>query len=295
MSRLHFGQLGLFVSMQYIPLVVLFVLKGIQTARWHFAMAAGVITAIIGWQSLNIGSEAALYALFLLLIFGYKKLSFKELFAQSIILGLVTGLLMVPVIYPLIRDYPAFKDQMNWSVFAASNDLLNFVMPDRSISTFWRTILGNISNQPLTDYYQLHGQTTTFIGWGVILLTAISIIILPPKKLWRWWLAAGLFLLLCIGPVIYFNGKAVMPNLFYSLVSFTPFLRLFREPSRWGIFLILSLSISIGYLCAKLGGWSRWLQGVLICSGLVIYAEFVASPIILNDAFEKSSFLSKTG
>lgn len=286
-SRLHFGQLGLFTGMQYIPLALLFTLKGIQTSRWYYTMSAGIVIAIIGWQSMNMGAETFLFALLLLVLFGYKKLPKKILAGQLALLILVSGILMVPVTYPMARDYAEFKGQTNLAYSAAPNDLLNFILPDRSISTLWRNILGRVTDQPLTDYYQIHGQRTTFIGWGVILLAVISVIVISPKLTWRWWLVGGLSFILCIGPMVSFNGQAVIPNPFYALMSHIPIMGLAREPARWGVFLILALSIIIGYLCSKFVSQSHWYQGIFLLAGVLIYVEMVATPIVLNDRFLK--------
>jgi hypothetical protein len=289
MSRLHFGQLGLFTSMQYIPLVLFFVLKGVRTSNWRYPLIAGIFTAIIGWQSINMGGETILFALFLLLIFGYRGLTKVELGKHLAILILVTGLLILPSAYPMIRDYSDFKDQMNWSVSASSNDLLTFILPDSSISALWRSIFSKISNQPLTDYYQINGQRTSYIGLGVIILSALSIIVIPVKNLWRWWLVAGLSLLLCTGPVIYFKGQVLMPNLLYTLMSKIPFMSLAREPSRWGVFLIIALSVIIGYFCSAVASQSYYSKGILLVCGLLIYIEFLATPVILNDGLNTIS------
>jgi len=294
MSRLHFGQLGLFTSMQYIPLVVLFVLKGVQTHNWRYSVAAGIIVAIIGWQSLNMGGETIIFALFILLVFGYKRLTKAEMGIQLAILILFTGLLILPTTYPMLRDYTEFKDQMNWSISASSNDLINFILPDRSISTFWRIILGKFSNQPLTDFYQIKGQSTTYIGLGVIILTALSIIVFHSKIVWQWWLVAFIAFLLCVGPSIYVNGHAIMPNLLYSIMSSIPFMSLARESSRWGVFLIIALSVIIGYFCSAVAGQSFYHRAILLVCGLLIYTELIATPIVLYDGLNKiPSFYQK--
>ena len=113
LSRMHFGHFDVFSSMQLIPLVVLVHPVGRPKAKRRYTAAAAFVAACIGWQSLSCCGGDGSGRLRPHRLFGLrslKKASSSDNWRFSV---LVTGILMLPVILPAVRDYADFADQMD--------------------------------------------------------------------------------------------------------------------------------------------------------------------------------------
>jgi hypothetical protein len=287
-SRLHFGHLEIFTGAQFIPLVALSIIRLTETHQWRYLIIGSFLIALIGWQSLDIARGTFLFASILLLLFGYQQNSKRWVMIQWLGMFFIVCIVMLPVAYPLVRDFAAFKDQVDQTAASIANspDLINFFLPDRSISAFWRIVLGRFSSQPLTDFYQINGQRTVYLGLSVILLSIYSAIIVPFRQFKFWWVIAGIFFSLSLGPVLQVNGIRILSYMPYALLSNLPIIGLGREPARFGIFLMLVLGVLVGYGVTRVSQNS--LRNMLLCAFIipVIYIEFVATPVKMDDRLD---------
>ena len=285
LSRLHFGNLELFTSVQFVPLVAICVIKGEQARQWRYWIMGGVLIAAIGWQNLQMALGTCLFASMALLVFGNLKRDVRELLIQCLGMFLVSGVLLLPVAYPILRDLVDFPDQRNQTLASLSNspDLLFYFLPDRSISTFWRVILGNITQQPLTDFFQIHGQRTVFLGWSVIILAIYSIRTVSISITWRWWIIAVFFFILSLGPALQINDKVIFAPMPYDILTKLPVIGLGREPARFVVFMMLPLAVIVGHCVNAIGKRSFRHQLLVLLFGSLIYLEFVAVPMKLDD------------
>jgi len=284
-SRLHFGHLGAFTSVQFLPWIILCIIKWGETRQWRYMIACAILTAAIGWQDLQIAFGTSLLIIILVLLFGHPRVDSRKFLLQCLVTALMILLLLFPVIYPMLRDSAEFKDQTNQTAASISNspDLLDFISPDRSISLLWRVVLGRIGNQPLTDFYQIKGQKTVFIGVSVILLCIISLFTVSFKSTWRWWLIAITFLVISLGPVLQINRAQVFHHMPYALFSYLPMVGAGREPARFGIFVVLPLAFITAIFIEKIshGSFRNTLALLILCP--LIYIELIAIPVKMDD------------
>jgi hypothetical protein len=283
-SRMHFGHLEIFSGLQFIPLIALFAILVIEKEKWYFALLTGLALALTGWQSLHLALGAAFFTFLFFASFGYKK--YRRAFGYLLITIGVTFVLMLPLIIPMLHDLRDFQSQTSLQS-ASSTDLLNLIIPDQSVSAFWRFILGNIFHKPFVDYFQVHSQNTAFLGIGVIILTIFSVIFISFKKLWQWWLIAVIFIVLSLGPYLIIKGHTLFP-LPYLYISKIPFLGFGRVPARWMVFPIICLGVAIGCLGAAFAKRGLVHQGILLLCGILIFLESLAIPIKLDDRLENA-------
>jgi hypothetical protein len=121
------------------------------------------------------------------------------------------------------------------------------------------------------------------LGWSVIALAMYSLRIVPLRTTWRWWILILSFFIFSLGPALQLNGKVIAGPLPYELLTKLPVLGLGREPARLVVFMILALAVVVGYsvdAATKRSSRHRFLA-LLLCP--LIYLEFVAVPIKLDD------------
>lgn len=286
-SRVLYGNLEMY-STEFIPLAVLFLVKTLKEGKYYYAILSGLAFAATVWMSLYLAVGLLLFfsLYFVIDIFSDKKSFGQKLFLFGLC-GLVTLLLSMPVILPMVRDYPLFKDQANQISTAASNsaDLLGFIIPDRSLSLLVKRIPG-INEQVTQIYSSFYGnpyEKTVFLGYSVIALTLSSLIWVTrrEKHIWVWIITSSIFIVLCLGPTLHIGGKEVLPHLPYEWIGQIPLIGFGRVPSRLGIILMMPLSLTCAYAIQALHARFRSISKFpgLFFSALV-FIEFLSLPMV---------------
>ncbi|HXV98336.1 MAG TPA: hypothetical protein VEC93_07925, partial [Anaerolineae bacterium] len=167
-----------------------------------------------------------------------------------IILTFVIGL--SPILAHMLPDLLTEGDFLvEGSGFADtfSADLLGFIIP-----TMRHPLLGNLVTQ--TNIHNFDKGQHIYLGFVLLGLLLVALWTGYHRAELRFWLvAAVIFALLCLGPVITFNGHTTgLPGPF-SLLQSLPFFKGNRYPSRYSVILILSLSIIAAFALAQLGRW----------------------------------------
>jgi len=102
----------------------------------------------------------------------------------------------------------------------------------------------------------------------------------------RWFIIAGIFVVLSLGPVLFVAGKQVLSHLPCEWLSSNPFLGFYRSPSCLSMFLMLIFSNVIGYGLAKLETRYKNFKRVTTLLGLANFLEFLIIPVRLDARFE---------
>lgn len=288
-SRLHFGHLEIFTSAQFIPLVTWSALKGAQTSKWRFVIGTAGLIAIIGWQSLQLALGSVFLAGIVWFLFGYSSNNVRSLLSRYFAMTGVTIIFLWPVAYPILRDFASFQGQFDQRLAAVLNspDLFDFFIPYRSLSTFWKILLGSITDQSFTNFFQ--GNKIAFVGFIVILLSVYSLFVVPFKTTWRWWVIAAIFFLVSLGPELKIQEQSFRFPLPYTLLVELPVIGLGRDPTRYAIFLTLALGIIIGYAIEVMSRKSLGHRMGAALIGVLIFVESLAIPIRLDERLEKVS------
>jgi hypothetical protein len=148
--------------------------------------------------------------------------------------------------------------------------------------------------QHLTGYV---AESTVFLGYVGLVLSALAIIRQRTREVRFWALALGIFLVLSLGPVLQVNGAALrIPSVIpyignaavplpYYLLMHLPVFSIARVPSRWDIMVMLCVSVLSGYGLQDLVSRShssgrRVRKENLLClavAGLILF-EFLSVP-----------------
>lgn len=328
MGRVSFGNLDLY-STQFIPWLVLFLIKMQQTPRWRYVIGAAIALSLTGWCSLELGFGTGILILLLFVfevisaitkkfsgckIFQNTDYSPRELFVfvKAVFLegleqltpqlkywlGLVllTGIFMLPFILPMISNYQSFQDQTDQFSASISNsaDLAGFFIPDSGTTPLIKRVGPDFITQRINSIYaKFYGnpcEKTVFLGYSVILIILVSFYINRSDSMQRWIFIAGIFFILCLGPVLHIAGRPIFSPMPYEFFLHVPLLKFGRSPSRLAIFLMLALAIIVGYGYSALERrWRRFGWGTVLI-GAIIFIEFLIIPMRLDNRAVKISF-----
>ena len=283
-SRLHFGHLEIFTSAGFVPLVALAAMTAARKHRMRYTVLTAVLIAAIGWQSLQIALGAGFLAGLLFLLFGDVRRQWRRLLGQWLLLTIMVAAMLLPVIYPMLRDFADFRDPSDptSAYMANSADLFDFFLPDVSVSSFWRMVL-KTSGESAAALFQGRAQRTVFVGFTVLALCIVALFVVDHKLTWRWWTVAGVFFLVSLGPVLQVGGQALALPLPYAALAQLPVLGLGRVPARYGVFVVLALAVIVGYCIDELGRrWSHRYLAALLPS-VLIFVEVLAVPINMDN------------
>lgn len=264
-SKLFYVALGQFniASSHWVPLTVLYVLRTRRNPHsLKNPMLAGLFLTLQAWAEMT-------YASFLLVFIGLYWLywlvlqarqprtrQFWSAFAQhlraAILLGVTFAIGISPILAHMLPDLRAEGDfLLEGGGFADtfSADLLGFIIP-----TMHHPVLGQLVTWTgISDFDK--GQ---HIYLGLVLLGLLVIGLgrgyrFPALRFWL--IAAFVFALLALGPVIKINGWVSQLNGPFILLQDLPFFKANRYPSRYSVMLLLSLSVIAGFSLVQIGQW----------------------------------------
>ncbi|MCP4169090.1 MAG: hypothetical protein GY759_24805 [Chloroflexi bacterium] len=284
-SPFHFahllGHMQVF-SLAFIPFYVLYMLRALppNEGRLHsrdaaFAALFLILAALCDWYfALYLGLFSGLYLLWLLV---RRQLCWSHVGALAMIYGL-TGLVIAPLLAPMISESVRF-DFMKpppGQVVDLSADVLGFLIPSGQ-HTVWGEWAGRLrQGLPASP-----SENTLFIGVIPLLLAGYGLA-LRRLKLAFWAIAALVFVIFALGPVLHVAGEIVtLPGgsalpLPYALLLKIPFVEIARTVARYDLLVTLSVGVLAGggLYSLLLARPNKWLAAIVIA--LVMF-EF--SPI----------------
>jgi hypothetical protein len=280
----------------WIPLYALFFLKTIRENKRSNPVIAGLFLSITAFCDFYY--VIYLVTLSVLLVAYYlwterQQVAFARVLRRTaltfaIFLGL-TSPLLVPMIQELLHGggYAYYGGLSQYSA-----DLVAFVVPSPLHPLFGPVVA------PL--YQHLTGgvaESTVFLGYVGLVLSALAIIKQRTREVRFWALALGIFLVLSLGPVLQVNGVVVrVPNaipfinnravpLPYYVFMDLPVFSIARVTARWDIMAMLCVSVLSGYglqyLIRRLHSSGRSVRKenvlCLAVAGLILF-EFLSVP-----------------
>lgn len=225
------------VTTQWMPLYFLYLLQLVEKQRARHAVLAAaflVLTALSYWHQMTFALVlSAAYLGYLLLV---ERDRWSKAVARNLIILMgLTGLMLVPFLYPIVCDQLSVSS----SDFEASltdgrgNDLIAYLLPPKG-HPLWGPIFER-AHERIGTY------RTGYVGLLVLGLCAAGAILN-----WRfarfWILLALLSMLLAIGPYLQVCGHATGILVPWSV----PITQLLRHPLRFNLLLGFALAVASG-------------------------------------------------
>jgi hypothetical protein len=231
-----------FLSVQWIPLCALFLIRISRQGRLRDGLGAGISLALCGLS----GERLLLLTLFWAALW----LSYSLVFERScwsnetvkaLLLAAVTCILIAgPLLAPLVSGF--FDPDISQDLTASTptekrTDLLAYFVPSRyhpllSQKTVFKGLYKDVVN---------FWERSASVGYGALVLVGWAV-----WRRWRearpWALAALIFAVLALGSTLEFNGHELIP-LPYRLLTFTPLSTAVRNPERFNIILALPIAV----------------------------------------------------
>ncbi|MBT3350212.1 MAG: hypothetical protein HOC91_10460 [Nitrospinaceae bacterium] len=274
------------LSIQFIPLFILYLLKLLERPGAKYAILAGVymaLTALSDWNYL------LFILLFVLVFLIWAYLNEKGAMTQPKFLYALCGMMGVclflvsPFLIPLLRVILSGEINIAGEGGAReySADLAAFFVPSNlhplwGDSVFIRGLYSKLSGGV--------SEGTVFLGYTALFLGVVGVLRVE-QRLTRLWVAVfALFLVLSLGPDLQVFGKEYLgfTRLPYNwLIQHTPILKGARVPARFTVMTVLALSVLAGLGLKKiLLGFAprqRALFSTMV-AGLILF-EFMAKPV----------------
>jgi len=261
-SPFHFahllGHMQVF-SLEFIPFFALYLLRALGDAsrqargakvqrkewgivRWRNALLATlflIFAALCDWYFALYLGFFTLVALGWLLI--RRRLGWQHLLTTALIFGL-TLLVTAPLLAPMVLESLRF-DFMRpppGQIVELSGDPLGFLLPSGQHS-LWGAWAARL-RAPLTAS---PSENTLYVGVIAGLLALVGL------GRWRgrlgfWALAAAVFLLFALGPVLHIGGRITGILLPYALVLKLPFVEIARTVARYDLLVMLAVGVLAG-------------------------------------------------
>ncbi len=288
-SKLFYAALGQFniASSQWIPFYVLFLFKMRRNpTRWRYPLWAALFLLFQAWAEMTYASFLIIFTAlcFLCDLLGWA--STRKLESRSYLgvvgalglLGLVFVLGLSPILYMMLPDMLVEGDFfVQGSGFAEvfSADPLGLFIPTR-LHPLFGSLVGGF------DFQADKGQHL-FLGYVVLILALYALVRRSGARFWG--IAAFIFLVLCLGPVLSINGHSTGLPLPFLVLQRLPFFKGNRYPGRFGVMVVLSLAVLVGFGLERLLKRIPHRRSLLLaaCCSLLILFEHLSIPLPLSD------------
>ena len=273
-----------FVTVGWLPLFLLFLLRAVEEGRLVHALVGGLFLALTGWTGWHLFIYAwmalGIYVIYLLL-FARSHVTRRTLALIALTCAVALALVM-PLLFPLLRVQ--LSGQADESIYVpqeqrTQTDLLAYVVPNRL-----QPVYGHFFTS-FYDRFKKNRNYVAFLGFSALGLAALGVV--RSRKAAIFWVLLGVFYgVMALGPVLRFNGQLFpgvpMP---YRLIGWTPVVRLLKQPDRFNVVLSLPLAVLVGHGVHVLQSRpapgprrrSRWVVPA-VC-GLLIGWEYLCVPI----------------
>jgi len=317
----HIGHMTVF-SVQWLPFFVLFFIKIFEKQKLSNSIYSAIFWALACYSDLN---YAVFLGLFVLLFIIYKIISAKHeiiefKYLKRLGVMIVTLLLLVgPYAASILISAFDGKRQISNPIHSSvsqSSDLLAFFIPSFMHPVFGKLVKPLYDRITTFDGQVLGGyiEVTAYAGFTAIILVIFALIFYR-RKLRFWLVAASLFFILSLGPVLKAGGLVKLPAewlhlniiahkiepnidplalemmkkyigipLPYLIWHFTPILSGSESAGRLNIMFVLAWSVLCGF---GVKGITEYLRKTNLA---LIYHRIIYCVIILFILFEFTSF-----
>ncbi len=290
-SPFHFahlnGQLN-FVSIQWMPFYLLFMLKAAKSDRplkarqpWQNILLAAVFLAL---NALTEWTLAAFLGMLTVLYLLYRlwrerkewRATLRGPVLRLVLALVIFGVITSPVLLPMLAEARSNKnisyDPQETIVYSA--DLLSFITPYEL-----HPVLGSFSQKIAEKFSGNPAERTTYLGFVGLILAAVALVdwwrtnrrnrkekeqpTIPANMAGRgfWFLCAVFFGALALGPMLTIGGRNIFTvfkltvPLPYAAFYYLPFFSIMRTPARFDLVVILALAILAAFGFKTLAGW----------------------------------------
>lgn len=286
---------------EFIPFYVLMLLRTTRRRSWNDGVLGGFFFALNVYIDFQIAAFlAVLTGLWLLYLVGkwlrldanYGTFYPDSFFARSttllrgqmpiVMLIFVAGALSLPMLGLVLNDFSIEGGDyiqvypLRYSA-ARSYDLLSYVLPNAR-STLYQIlptphVEGVNASITTPDNSELSPDEQAFLGITVLILAVTGIVRF--RAMFAFWILAALvFALLSLGPVLHIAGKELSIPLPFILANNIPIINHIRIPMRYGLIVFFSSSILAGAGAVVLLSSQKWLIVPIVALGLLESAVF---------------------
>ena len=302
----HFSQsLGhvSLASVQWFPLLTLFILKATRETSKCNAVWIGVTTFLITatrLQFLVLGG--VVFALFVVIDWLALRREWTRGAGLRLIAGAALGLMLsLPMVLPAARLYTQtaasdalIADEQTWG----QTDLAAYFVP-----MTYHPILGTLV-QPLYDNFIKNKAWMPYLGYLALFLAVLGTLS-QRRRAWPWLATGGFLFIMALGPFLRVNGAELTSiGLPYALIGDKFPLNTLRSPDRYNLLLSLPLAVLAAWGVSAL---LRRLQtanlvyrrplvtsaissGVALLVGGVILFEYLGIPYQMSEPLPASPF-----
>jgi hypothetical protein len=273
------GHLDL-VSTQWLPFFVLFLLKTSRETGWRNPVACGALLFATLLTSMYYAVFLLLFlALFVIFVIASRRFDhwrgpMGRIAMAVAVFAIVASPLLVTILS--VGRIEGRSSNPAYDVDRFSADLLAFVLPSplhplwgRWVTPIYRAI----------DRHSSGLEAVTFLGFVPLALSIAAVRLRVRRCSTFWIVAAAMFGLLALGPVLYIGGYAVPPLSLlmpYRWFSHFPYGDIPRVPSRFVVMMILCLSVGTA------AGASSWLRRVSAGRAVTLTGALVAAIVFEN-------------
>lgn len=244
------------IATAWIPLYALFFLKTIEENKRSNPAIAALFLSITAFCDFYYVIYLVAFSVLVVAYYFWterQQASFAGILRRTALTFVIFVGLTLPLLFPMFQEllhggyayYPGFSQY--------SADLVAFVVPSRLhpllgpvVAPIYQHLTGNVA------------ESTVFLGYVGLVLSALAIIRQRTREVRFWALALGIFLVLSLGPVLQVNGvvvrvpsaipyihNAAVPLPYYVLMHL-PVFSIARVTSRWDIMVMLCVSVLSG-------------------------------------------------
>ncbi|HZY45789.1 MAG TPA: hypothetical protein VFF70_13700 [Anaerolineae bacterium] len=290
----HFSQsLGhvSLASVQWFPLLALFILKATRERSWRNAIAIGLVTFLLTATRLQfIVLGAAVFAIFVAVDWIVSHREWVRGAIVRLIVGAAIGLILsLPIALPAAQLYAGsaspdelIADEQTWG----QTDLLAYALP-----MTYHPIFGPIV-QPLYTHFAKNQAWMPYLGLIVVAFAVWGSA--RSKRRSLPWLVIGLFLfIMALGPFLLVNGVQYQNiRLPYALIGDKFPLNTLRSPDRYNLLLPLVLAtlaaFGIADILKRLSGRGKTI-GAMLIGGMIVF-EYLGLPYPTIEPLPSSLF-----
>jgi len=281
------------LSMQYLPLAILFLLKLYKKPNKKYAILTALflfLNALSCWYYMQI--FFFFFAIFIIYVLAtnrkWSNLKIKLKYFGLMLL--IFSIAISPFIYPMIKENLTTNylkmHQYTWALEGA--DLKTFFTPS-VYHPFWENYVSDeyerlfFSNEP--QWMIL--EKINYVGFAVFLISIYAIIFVRFKYKILWLISAIFFFILTMGRYLRIDHQKII-TLPYYFFKYLPFVNSSRFPARFYVMLILLLAVIFCFgfssLMKKLKNKSIIYSslGFVLISFVVIF-EFLSLPINIHN------------
>ncbi len=255
-AKLVEGQLDL-LSLQYLPLFALCLIKGLDQGEWKHVLFGGLLLAWITFTCLYYGFFSLIYLGLYIALLGLRRRSWADL-RRLAARGVAIVLPLIALLAPLLAGGSG-GDPPNWQQrqILHSATPLDFVLPG-PYGPLWGPWVTTLQARL---HPEMQAGATITAGVVALLLGAAGLV-LARRQAWPWAVIAACLMLLALGPVLVINGRTTAIALPFALLDYLPGARSGQRPNHIVAYsnMLLALLAAFGWVQIQQrlpGAWRR--------------------------------------